>query len=276
MESRIYYHKRKKFLKRINTLLFIISFCIFFFCSYKLFIWNKENNSSKRISSNINKYVGEKKARGENINPPSDKEDDYFKYVKMNMLNVNFNELLKINSDTVGFIKVNGTNINYPVVQNSNNIYYLSHAYDKSKNSAGWVFADYRNNMKDFDKNTVIYAHGRLNNTMFGSLKNILKSKWYDNKDNYVIKFSTPYENTLWRVFSVYSIKAESYYITTYFDNNYDEFLQTIKNRSLKDFNTDVTTNDKVLTLSTCKDTSGKKRVVMHAKLIKVEKNKFY
>lgn len=102
--------------------------------------------------------------------------------------------------------------------------------------------------MKDFDKNTVIYAHGRLNNTMFGNLKNILKSKWYDNKDNYVIKFSTPYENTLWRVFSVYSIKAESYYITAYFDNNYDEFLQTIKNRSLKDFNTDITTNDKVLT----------------------------
>lgn len=272
MESRITYHKRKGFLKKLNTLLFLISFCVFLFCSYKLFTWNKDNNSNKKISNNVSKYVNEKKSSGENINPPSDKDDDYFKYIKMNMLDVDFNELLKFNSDTVGFIKVNGTNINYPVVQTKDNEYYLNHAYDKSKNSAGWVFADYRNNMKNFDKNTIIYAHGRLNNTMFGSLKGILNSNWYNNKDNYVIKFSTPYVNTLWRVFSVYSIKAESYYITTSFDNDYDEFLQTIKNRSLKNFNTDVTSTDKVLTLSTCKDTSGKERVVMHAKLIKIEK----
>lgn len=191
----------------------------------------------------------------------------------MDMMSVDFNELLKKNPDTVGWIKVNGTNINYPVVQTNNNDYYLTHAYDKTTNDAGWIYADYRNNMTNFDKNTIIYGHGRLNNTMFGSLKNITNSSWYDNKDNYIIKFSTPTENTLWQVFSVYTIPVESYYLQTKFnsDDQYNEFLQTIKNRSVKDFSAKVNSNDKIITLSTCKDVAGTKRVVMHAKLIKSE-----
>ena len=52
---------------------------------------------------------------------------------------------------------VNNTNINYPIVQTTNNDYYLNHAYDKTKNMAGWLFADYRNNMDDIDKNTIIF-----------------------------------------------------------------------------------------------------------------------
>ena len=108
---------------------------------------------------------------------------------------------------------------------------------------------------------------------MFGSLKNILKSSWYDDKNNYIVKFSTLKENTLWQVFSIYSIEAEGYYITTSFKNNetYNDFLTVMKNRSIKDFNTSVNVNDKIITLSTCKDIAGKERVVLHAKLIKRE-----
>ena len=152
------------------------------------------------------------------------------------------------------------------------NKYYLNHAFDGSSNSAGWIYADYRNNMVDFDKNTIIYGHGRIDTTMFGSLKNILSSNWYDNKDNHIIKLSTEYENTLWQVFSVYTIEAESYYITTefYSDEQYQTFLDTLKARSAVEFSADVNINDKILTLSTCKDNFGT-RVVMHAKLIKKE-----
>ena len=73
----------------------------------------------------------------------------------MNMIDINFNELKNINNDVKGWIKVNGTNINYPFVQSKNNKYYLTHSFDKSYNSAGWLFLDYRNN----NKNTIIYAH---------------------------------------------------------------------------------------------------------------------
>ena len=131
---------------------------------------------------------------------------------------------------------------------------------------------DYRNNAVDFNQNTIIYAHSRYNGTMFGSLKNILNSSWYTNKENHIIRLSTPTENTMWQVFSVYTIAKESYYITPSFSTteSYQEFLNTIKGRSEVDFSGMVNTNDKVLTLSTCKDNFGN-RIVMHAKLIKKE-----
>ena len=282
MESRTDYHKRKRRKRHVKKGVYIgiliISIIVLVFSLLKIFIWNKDNSDVDKLQKDIaDKNVKEVKAnkdKTDNVNPPENKSDDYWDYIKMDMLSVDFNELKKKNPDTVGWIKVNGTNINYPVVQTKDNDYYLNHAYDKSKNSAGWIYADYRNNMTNFDKNTIIYGHGRLNNTMFGSLKTILNSKWYNNKNNYIIKFSTPTENTLWQVFSVYSIKAESYYITTKFssDKEYDKFLQTLKNRSKKDFSATVNTKDKIITLSTCKDVAGTERVVMHAKLIKVEK----
>lgn len=281
METRVVYQKKRRFKRKIkktmNIFFIIICVIILIFSCLNMFLWNKENKDSKKIKDDINNYTDEKDSvfeNTENINPPADKHDDYWDYIKMDMMSADFKELLKKNSDTVGFIKVNGTNINYPVVQTKDNDFYLSHAYNKRKNSAGWIFADYRNNMINFDKNTIIYGHGRLNNTMFGSLKTILNSKWYDNKNNYIVKFSTPKENTLWQVFSVYSIKAESYYLTTNFssDLEYDNFLQTLKNRSVKDFRTSVNINDRIITLSTCKDVAGTERVVMHAKLIKMER----
>ncbi len=88
----------------------------------------------------------------------------------MNMINVNFNDLKKNNPDVAGWLKVNGTNINYPFVQASDNKYYLIHSFNKSYNAAGWVFLDYRNNNTN-NKNTILYAQGRNDKTMFGSLK---------------------------------------------------------------------------------------------------------
>ena len=73
----------------------------------------------------------------------------------------------------------------------------------------------------------------------------------------------------VWKIFSVYTIEPESYYIKTLFNNiEYQQFIDTIKSRSIYNFNEEVNINDKILTLSTC-DNSGKKRVVVHAKLIK-------
>lgn len=270
-------YKRKRRIKKPFYWIFVIICLVIFIYSFiQIVIWLFDNKHSEELKDMAIVNVSEKKAieeKTENVNPPENKSDDYWDYIKMDMLSVNFDELLKKNSDTVGWIKVNGTNINYPVVQANNNDYYLYHAYDKSKNNAGWIFADYHNDMVNLGRNTIIYGHGRLNNTMFGSLKNILKSSWYDDKNNYIVKFSTLKENTLWQVFSIYSIEAEGYYITTSFKNNeaYNDFLTVMKNRSIKDFNTTVNVNDKIITLSTCKDIAGKERVVLHAKLIKRE-----
>ena len=189
----------------------------------------------------------------------------------MNLISVNFDELLKLNNETKGWIQVNGTNINYPFVQTNNNDYYLTHSYNKSYNQAGWVFMDYRNDTENLDRNTILYAHGMNNKTMFGSLRNILSSSWYNNTNNHIIKLSTPTENTLWQVFSVYHIETTNDYIQTEFatDEEYQTFLDMLKGRSAVKFDTTVNTTDKILTLSTCYNKTDK--VVMHAKLIKRE-----
>lgn len=275
--SRVERMKKKKRKKMLSMGIFCLSVVVFSVSIFLLWNWFQDNQKIDKLVKETSETV-EKKEKEDNqntelINPPeASLKDDYWDYIKMNLLEVDFNELLSKNSDTVGWIEVKGTNINYPIVQTTNNEYYLNHAFDKTKNDAGWVFMDYRNDAKNFDQNTIIYAHSRYNQTMFGSLKNILSSSWYNNKNNHIIRMSTPTENTMWQVFSVYTIAAESYYITPNFSdvNSYQTFLSTLKGRSEVEFSANLNVNDKILTLSTCQDNFGH-RVVMHAKLIKRE-----
>lgn len=266
--------KRKRRLKKWVLFVFVIIFCItFLFCLFILVNWNKDNQNTANVVKDIDDTITQVDEKNTmNVNEPKDKESDYWYYIKIPLIQVKFDELIKKNNDTVGWINVNHTNINYPFVQTSDNEYYLNHSYDKSKNDAGWVFLDFRNHKNLSDKNNVLYAHSRLDKTMFGSLSNVLKKNWYANKDNHVIKISTPNEDSLWQIFSVYVIKEETYYITTSFkdDEEYQNFLDTIKKRSKYNFNTSLNTNDKILTLSTCY--SDTKRTVVHAKLIKMSK----
>ena len=282
MESRSEYQKKKRRKKRLRFRKWVIVVFLIFFLSIfavsinQVYQWLKDNKEIENISDDVVKDTKVKEKEDtentENVNPPDNKDNDYWNYIKMSLLEVNFNELLTKNPDTVGWIQVKGTNINYPIVQTTDNSFYLNHAFDKTSNDAGWVFMDYRNDAVNFNQNTIIYAHSRYNGTMFGSLKNILNSSWYTNKDNHIIRLSTPTENTMWQVFSVYTIPKESYYITPSFNtvDSYSEFLNTIKGRSEVEFSGTVNTNDKVLTLSTCQDNFGN-RIVMHAKLIKRE-----
>ena len=268
--------KKLRFRKWVIVVFLLFFLSIFVFSAYQVYTWYNDNKEIDNISDDVIKTTKikekEDSEKTETINPPEDVSNDYWDYIKMNLLEVDFNELLSKNSDTVGWIEIKGTNVNYPIVQTKDNDYYLHHAFDKTYNDAGWVFMDYRNDAVNFNQNTIIYAHSRYNGTMFGSLRNILKSSWYTNKENHIIRLSTPTENTMWQVFSVYTIPKESYYITPSFSTNesYEEFLNTIKGRSEVEFSGTVNTSDKVLTLSTCQDDFGN-RIVMHAKLIKKE-----
>lgn len=182
---------------------------------------------------------------------------------------IDFQKLKDINNEIVGYLKVNGTNIEYPVVKAENNNYYLKRNLDKKYNSGGWIFADYKNNFDGTDKNIVIYGHNMKDNSMFGSLKNVLKEEWYNNEQNYIIDFITEKEEQQYEVFSIYQIKNEDYYINTEFENNNEfiNFTNTLKQRSIKDFNIEILEEDSILTLSTCAN-NNKYRVVLHAKKI--------
>ncbi|MDX9739528.1 MAG: class B sortase [Candidatus Dojkabacteria bacterium] len=248
------------------------------FSGVSIFLWYMDSVRLRKELDTINGIVELKEDDSNDVdsfvNPPLEEDNLYWKYIKTPLLEVDLSDLKKINSETMGWIQVLGTNINYPFVQHNDNEYYLNHSFKRKKNGAGWVFLDSRNNIEKLDKNTIIYAHGRIDSIMFGTLKNITKSSWYENKDNHIIRMSTEKHNTLWQVFSVYHIKTTSDYIVNNFNNDssYDNFLKLIKERSIYKFDVDLNSNDNVLTLSTCYSKS--ERVVMHAKLIKQESNK--
>ena len=187
-----------------------------------------------------------------------------------NSTNVDFEKLKKTNEDVVGWIKVKGTNIDYPFVQASNNEFYLDHSFDKTYNKAGWVFLDYRNNINELNKNTILYAHNRKDGTMFETLKNVITKQWDEEQDNLIIKMFTEKENLEWQVFSVYTIENTDDYLKINFNSNeeFNNFANKLKKRSVFDFNTNILEDDNILTLSTCY-INNQKRVVLHAKLLK-------
>lgn len=269
--------KKSNKLKSIYLLICIIFSIIIIYSVFNIVSWFKDN---QKIDKQVNDIINNTKVEEvkDNSNTEIIKQEAkipetsiYWTFLKTPLLNVNFDKLKNTNSDTVGWLNVSGTNINYPVVQAKDNSYYLTHSFDKTYNKAGWVFMDYRNKMDNLNKNTIIYAHSRVNNTMFGSLNKTLKKDWYNNKSNHMIRLSTENINSMWQIFSVYTVPNTNDYIKTVFNND-DEFLDfinLIKNRSKFDFATDVNISDNIITLSTCYKTN--ERVVVHAKLIKKE-----
>lgn len=273
--------KKKLNIKRIILYIIIVILIIsIVYNAIKIFEWNDDNKEIEDISNKINEETKivektDEEINSENleiINSENEKKDSiYWSYIKMNMMDVDFTNLIKSNKDTKGWIYVGGTNINYPFVQSKDNKYYLNHSFEKTYTDAGWLFLDYRNDINNLGRNNIIYGHSRLDKSMFGTLKNVLTKSWFNNKDNHIIKLSTQNENTLWQVFSVYTIETESYYITTNFtDESYKEFIDTALERSIYNFKANVDINDKILTLSTCRENDRK--LVVQAKLIKREK----
>ena len=235
----------------LNIIIYMILLFVLIYSGIKIFKWYKDKTNNNKIAEQIKSTViVEEKNEDEN------KED--------------FNKLKEQNNETVAWIKVNNINVEYPVVRATNNSFYLNHSFDKSKNSAGWIFADYKNKFDNTDKNIVIYGHNMRDGSMFGSLKNILNSDWYDNEENTDITLCTENEKSIYKVFSIYKIESEDYYIKTEFsnENEFEKFIKTLKKRSIKNFNIDISKEDSILTLSTCAN-NNKYRVVLHSKKIK-------
>ncbi len=282
----------------IISLLFEKIFRVSFFTKVKVYFKEKQNNpvaflmlvfafyvgvflySYLYVDKNDIKYVDKEIIQDEVVQEKSiasdketykDNEINLFrKYGKMDINQVNFSELKQTNEEVVAWIMVDGTNVNYPVVQTKDNDFYLNHDIKKNPKASGWVFTDYRNSMDLVDNNTIFYGHNLLNKTAFGSLSNVFTDKWFENSNHYIV-VRTEKVRYVYQVFSCYYIDPEIYYLQTNFyrDSDYQEFLNTLKARSNYDFGLEVTANDKIITLSTCTD-DNKGRKVIHAKRVDV------
>lgn len=238
--------------KLIALILLVISLSVLVFCIYKISIYLTSAKDTKDIVETLNNYI--------EIN--EDNEDD---------IKIDFNKLKEENSDTVAWIRVNNTNINYPVVRGKDNEYYLKHDFKKKWNEGGWIYSDFHNKFDGTDKNIVIFGHAMKNKTMFGSLINTINKEWNNDESNRKIQLIIDDKVYIYKIFSVYKVQAEDYYINTSFTNNeeYKEFLNTIKNRSIYKYNEDISETKNILTLSTCYDNNNI-RLAVHAYLIDV------
>lgn len=234
------------------TTIQIILIAIIIFSGIKIIEWIKSNKENRDIMNQIKDGVTVYRDE-ENSN-----EEKY---------KIDFEKLKQKNSDTIAWIKVNGTDIDFPVVKGTDNSYYLTHNFNKEKNKAGWIFADYKNKFDGTDKNIVIYGHNMRDGSMFAGLKDVIKEDWYNNENNKYVTLITENEYQTYQVFSVYQTEVEEYYLQTNI-LNFNEFIEKIKNRSKKDFNVEIKETDNLLTLSTCADNT-KYRVVLHAVKIK-------
>ena len=271
--------KKKKIINIIIILIALASLVTMCISIYNIYKWKVDNDKTKKQLNELEEKIEViEKQDDENTEIIEQKEEipksnPYWDYIYMPLIDVDFSELKELNSDTVGWIKVEGTIINYPFVQSNDNNYYLRRSYDRTYNTGGWIFLDYLNNINNLSRNTVIYGHDRKDDSMFGSLSNIYTKKWQQDKNNHIIKISTPNENTMWQIFSIYHLPATNDYIKTSFknDNDIQNFIDMISNRTMFNFDTKATVDDKILTLSTCYGSAGKERTVVHAKLIKRE-----
>ncbi len=214
----------------------------------------------------VNKIIAEKNEENKQSTPKPEEPANPVKLIT----NEKLASLLSVNEEVVGELKVNNTNVDYPVVQAKDNDYYLEHNIKKEKNMNGWVYLDFRNNPMNLDKNNIIYGHNMYySGVMFGTLHKTTNKNWYTNPDNQLITYNTLYENMTFKIFSIYRTPVTNDYLKIYFkdDVDYLDFIAMLTKRSIYDFNVPVSANSKILTLSTCSD-NGNKRLVIHAVLI--------
>ncbi len=232
----------------LNKKVFIVIFMIFCFVgiivtTFLMVSWKKDVNENMLVKKELESYVNT--------------------YEEENLV-IDFEELRKINSDTVGYLKVANTNVDYTVVKGKDNEYYLSHNFNKKSNVSGWIFMNYKNKFDGTDKNLVIFGHNTYDGTMFGSLSNLLKEENIKDESNLFIDFYTDEGRKRYQIFSIYTIKPEDYYIRTDFgEDEFEEFKDTLRKRSIYKLDVDLE-NKNIITLSTCQK-HGVKRLAIHA-----------
>ena len=210
--------------KVIRKTLLIIFLILMIISGKSLIEWKIENNRVKNIIKEEMKKI---------------KRENGKKYLDKS--------IIKDNKYTIGWLIVDGTNINYPVLKYTDNKYYLTHDFNNKKNSAGWIFMDYKNKLND--QNIVIYGHHRRDGSMFGSIDKLFKEK---NKDLY-ITLITNKETIKYKIFSIYNVSSYDNYNNRYF-KDFNKSIEKFAKRSTVNFNQDYLNAKQIITLSTCSD----------------------
>lgn len=181
-----------------------------------------------------------------------------------------FATLQQQNHKVIGWINLENTRLDNPVLQSDNNEFYLTHNYLDEKSRGGSIFADFRNEVME-DRHTIFYGHVLRNGTMFGDLPKFSEQAYAEAHP--VFYYETNDRRFALHVFAAYETTTDFYYIETQFtDRSYRQFLEEIQHRSVIKLPVHVATDDKIVTFSTCTTSQNdKERFVVHAKVVELE-----
>jgi sortase B len=184
---------------------------------------------------------------------------------------VDFAGLRGVNQDFSAWLMCPGTNINYPVVRGADNDYYLTHMFNNATNSAGALFIDYRNKSGFADRCTIIYGHHMRNHSMFWTLTRYKNQSFYNAHPT--MRLLTEDGNYEVQIFSGFVASTSDKAWRLYFisDEDYLNWIQELRWRSLFTADVPITKDDRIITLSTCDYEFNDARYVLYGKLVPVE-----
>ena len=263
----------------IRLIVMLAALAVFLYSGYTLYGFYKEYKKSSDEYDNLeNSYAVDQEQESENIDNLED--DDALQSISGQEVRtvleggeektlpvlknpIDFTQLLSVNSDIVGWLRIRALDISYPVVQGKDNDYYLHRTFEKTDNFAGCLFVN-SYNMGDFtDQNTIIYGHNMKNGSMFGKLKNFSDPEVFK-KSRYFWIF-TPDFIYQYRIFSASVVdKTGLTYQISFTDDEFDQFISRAYSNSVVDNQgVTVTKEDRIVTLSTCTGDDSTRFVVM-------------
>lgn len=252
----------KKGLRRIVTL---ICLAVFLFSAWKLLgIFQAYNEAEELYEETAEKYMVKTETEESSAAKPP--------------IEVDFTDILKINEDVVGWIYMDDTVVNYPILQGENNLYYLDKTYYKKYLASGSIYLDTDNEPDFSDAHSIIFGHNMKNHTMFGDLSDF-RDEEYLSKHPYVDIILVDGTWLRYEIFSIYRAHIEdgTYRLPLNKPENFESFMELVTEQNMFASSSAlelpvVQAGDKVLTLSTCtEDSADYERFVIHTLLISVD-----
>jgi len=248
--------------EKIRKLLMAIALIVFCVSAFNFGSHHYQEFVASRALDNIRQDVILSPAQNNASNDNDEIYEDAF-----STLSIDFDRLLSINRDIVGWIYIPGGFVSYPLLQAADNHHYLNLTFDNRQNVLGSIFLDFRNSPDFEDRNTIIYGHDTRNDMMFGSLKRYLDQAYAD--EHRYIHIIREYEVRVYEIFAVFETPATSDVYTMHFESEelFAEYLEEMVAQSVITA-TVPQADDSIITLSTCTPTGRDIRLVVQAKLV--------
>ncbi|MGN1389337.1 MAG: class B sortase [Bulleidia sp.] len=246
--------------RRFFQIVLIAALCVAGYSGYQLYAGIKEYRDSQNAYAELAAAV-------ETVPEASAAAEDP---LPSGVTRADFTKLAGINSDVAGWLTLPDSEIDYPIVQGTDNEYYLEHLFDGTVNHSGCIFIDYTNSPGFTDRNTVMYAHHMRNGSMFADVEKYREQDWYDSHK--VLYLQTPDAIYQLEPFAGILTDGAAGYVQISFESDeaFSAYVQDKIDQSTFTSDVTVSSEDQIVTLSTCRYDAYNGRYALFCKLTKI------